>query len=317
VRYEGYDASAARPNVVIDGSPNAGTVLCLTHWPGIPRADDRLADDLSAQMAFRYLDSGMDLHGDAEIVTNNHFDQDGCVGVFALARPDLALAHRELLIDVAAAGDFATYETRRAARIAMVLARWAGQPDPFPWAFEHLPHLLEDIDAYRLLWEDEDAALTASEHAIETGDVVIEEDPELDLAVVHVAADVGPWSGTRFTTQRFDGVHPMALHNRTDMSSVALLHGRHLSLTHRYETWVQYVTRERPLRVALVPLARALTDRDRVRWHAEAVGALAPKLDHEGESSLDPEVFLDAVRTHLRTAPPAWDPRVGRQQAPA
>jgi len=34
-------------------------------------------------MAFRYLDSGAALHGNAEVVTNNHFDQDGLISVYA------------------------------------------------------------------------------------------------------------------------------------------------------------------------------------------------------------------------------------------
>lgn len=42
------------PNIVVDGSPNAGTVLTLTHWPGIAQPA-RLGADLSAEMAFRYL----------------------------------------------------------------------------------------------------------------------------------------------------------------------------------------------------------------------------------------------------------------------
>ena len=313
MRYVEYEASASEPNIVIDGSPNAGTVLCLTHWPGIACVAPELADDLSAQMAFRYLDGPMDLHGIADAVTNNHFDQDGFVGVFALSEPDVALPRRDLLIDVAAAGDFATYETRQAARIAMVLARWAWQPDPFPYAFEHFAALLDDVDAHRALWEDEDAALTESELAIEKGTVTIEDDRALDLAVVRVDERVGPWSGTRFTTQRFDGVHPMALHNRTDMSALALVHGRRFSFVHRYETWVQYQTRQRPKRVALLSLAPRLTEMDDVKWHAEAVGALTPKLTHEGESSLTPEQFLAEVRDHLVKSPPAFDPVVGRQ----
>ena len=36
MRYAEYEASSGEANVVIDGSPNAGTVLCLTHWPGFP-----------------------------------------------------------------------------------------------------------------------------------------------------------------------------------------------------------------------------------------------------------------------------------------
>ena len=51
-RYLGYNASRTVANVVVDGSPNEGTVLTLTHWPGITQPAG-LAADLSAQMAFR------------------------------------------------------------------------------------------------------------------------------------------------------------------------------------------------------------------------------------------------------------------------
>jgi hypothetical protein len=104
----------------------------------------------------------------------------------------------------------------------------------------------------------------------------------------------------------------MALHNATDMSALALVRGRSFTFVHRYETWVQYRTRPRPKRVALLPLARMLTELDDVRWHAEAVGALTPRLTHEGESSLSAATFLSMVRDHLKTSPPAFDPAVGR-----
>lgn len=315
MRYEEYEASAASPNVVIDGSPNAGTVLCLTHWPGYPCVERSLAADLSAQMALRYVERGMDLHGDAEIVTNNHFDQDGLTGVYALVAPERALEQRELLEGIAAAGDFGIYRDRRAARISAAISA-TGQltpGDPYPVGLEHLPHMIDDLDAYRELWADDDERLTTSERAIDRGLVTIEEEPELDLAIVAIDASVPRTWGHRFTGQRYKGIHPMAVHNATDMSTIALLHGKRFQLTHRYETWVQYQSRHRRPRVALLPLARALTALDVVRWRADAVGALTPTLSHEGESSLAPSTFVEHVRHHLQTAPPAWDPAVGRQ----
>jgi hypothetical protein len=314
VRYVAYEASAGEPNVVVDGSPNAGTVLCLTHWPGFPCPDPSLADDLSAQMALRYVDRGMDLHGDAQIVTNNHFDQDGLTAMYALLHPERAIHHRALLEDVAAAGDFGTYRDRRAARISATISvvgvLTAG--DPYPVGLDHLPRMIDDIDRYRELWADEDERLSASERAIDDGLVQIEDDPDLDVAIVTVDPAVPPTWGHRFTGQRYTGIHPMAIHNATDMSTIALLHGQRFTLTHRYETWVQYQTRPRPHRVALLPLARALTGIDSVRWRADAVGALTPMLSHEGESSLTADAFVERVRHHLATSPPAWDPAIGR-----
>ena len=310
-----YEASAGAPNVVIDGSPNAGTVLCLTHWPGVPCAEPSLAADLSAQMALRYVDRGMDLHGDADVVTNNHFDQDGLAGVYALVAPEQAMRHRQLLEDIAAAGDFGTYRDRRAARISAAISV-TGQltpGDPFPVGLEHLPRMIDDVTAYRELWADDDERLTASERALDGGLVIIDEVADLDLAIVSVDPSVARTWGHRFTGQRYTGIHPMAVHNATDMSTIALLHGRRFSLTHRYETWVQYQSRARRPRVALLPLARALSEVDVVQWRADAVGALTPTLSHEGETALEADDFVDRVRRHLETAPPAWDPAVGRR----
>ena len=70
-RYLEYNASRDVANVVVDGSPNDGTVLTLTHWPGIGQPADVVAD-LSAQMAFRFLQSGHSVR--ADVVTNNHFE---------------------------------------------------------------------------------------------------------------------------------------------------------------------------------------------------------------------------------------------------
>src|SRR5688500_15465949 len=141
LRYLRYEATEDVPNVVVDGSPNRSTVLTLTHWPGIPTVPGVEAD-LSAEMAFRYLDRGADLHAGAEVVTTNHFDQDGLVGIFALVVPQRALAHRDLLIDVAAAGDFGTYRYRTAARISMTLAHLEGD-DALSTGLELLPRMVD------------------------------------------------------------------------------------------------------------------------------------------------------------------------------
>jgi len=174
--------------------------------------------------------------------------------------------------------------------------------------------MIDDIDAYREFWIDDDERLTASEQAIADGLVTIGEEPDLDVAFVTVDSKVARTWGHRFTGQRYTRIHPMAVNNATDMSTLVVVHGARFKLTYRYETWVQYQSRQRRQRVALVPLAHALTKIDTVGWHADAVGTLTPSLSHDGDSSLEADAFIEAVRQHLRTAPPAWDPALGRQQ---
>lgn len=327
LRYEPYERTADVPNVVVDGSPNASTVLSLTHWPGYP-APPGLAADLSAQMAFRYACGAGMLHGEAEVVTNNHFDQDGAVSVFALTRPTEALACRVLMEDVAAAGDFATYQDRRAARLSMVLDGFA-DPErsplrPLPDGYDdmcallytelsgRLGTLVDELELHRDLWAEEDQQLDASEAALARGDVSIEEHADVDLAVVDIASSVGPLGGHRFAGRRFDGLHPMALHGATDRLALLVVRERCYRFTYRYETWVQYQSRRPRPRVDLGPLAEELTAAESggVTWQADPVGELTPQLEpvDGAESSLGRAEVVAALRRHLAESPAAWDP---------
>lgn len=333
LRFAPYGETMAVANVVVDGSPNAATTLLLSHWPGMAPPPGGIEADLSAQMALRYVAAGGltaagSRHGEATVVTNNHFDQDGAVGVLALVEPTLGGRHRALLEDVAAAGDFAVARTHDGARLSAALAALGDvertpvrgvAPGSDGWAaalyeaaLELLPGWLADVGSARELWADDDAARSASAAAIASGAVRIDERPDLDLAVVTLPAGDG-WGGHRFAHLRHEGLHPIALHAATGRFVVLLLaaDGRH-RLVQRYETWVQYRThRPRPRR-ELGPLAEQLTalEPGATRWEADPVGALTPTLAPAdgASSSVAPEVVVEAVVSHLRTAPPAWDP---------
>ncbi len=46
MRFVAYHRLEGEPNVIVDGSPTAGTVLTVTHWPGYPPPAP-VADDLT------------------------------------------------------------------------------------------------------------------------------------------------------------------------------------------------------------------------------------------------------------------------------
>jgi hypothetical protein len=312
LRYEPYEETVDRANVVVDGSPNAGTVLCLTHWPGYPAPPGTEAD-LSAQMAFRYLDLGADRHGEAEVVTNNHFDQDGLASLYALTQPEHAMANRVFLEDLAQAGDFGRFTDRDAARASMVVAAQEGSDaENYRRMLEAMPDLIGDVERWKDLWADEDEALSASIEAIASGAVTVTEHPDLDLAVFDFADPARHWSGHRFTHQRFEHLHPMAVNNRTDRLGVLVVRGRHYTFTNRYETWVQFRSHRPKARVDLRPLAEELSAAEPggVTWTADAPGDLAPALQPAGgaESDLDRADVLARLSRHLREAAVAWDP---------
>lgn len=327
LRFAPYHLLDGAANVIVDGSATDGTVLTLSHWPHsvVPSG---LEADLSAQMAFRYL-TRADLHEPATVVSNDHFDQDGLVSRFALVQPDAAIDRRELLVDVAAAGDFATYQRRDAARVSMAIAAYADPErspvdhhpvDDYPtWCAhlydEMLPRLAELCDhpgRSRHLWEEEDRTLTASEALIRSGAVNIDDVASLDFAVLNVPLNAPDAGGHRFGGQWVRGLHPMAVNNATARFAVLVMRGSFYEFTYRYESWVQYRSRRPRPRVDLGPLANSLNEDETSggRWVFDGVETLTPRLHLSGadESSLSPATFRQRVEAHLAAAPAAWDP---------
>lgn len=326
LRYVPYREVAGVPNLIVDGAPTDATVLALSHWPHCP-IPPGLDADLSAQMAFAFLERE-DLHGQAEVVSNNHFDQDGLVSVFALVEPAAALTRHERLVDLAAAGDFATYRQRDAARASMIIAAFAdptrsplapARDDQQDWAaalyvelLGRLTELCDHPERYRHLWAEEDATLNASEDLLASGEVGIDEVAALDLAVVEVPLDAPDAGGHRFGGQWVGGLHPMAINNATDRLAVLSLRGGRYEFSYRYESWVQYQSRRPRPRVDLRPLAQELTadEPSGARWIFEGVETITPRLYLRGadESALTPQQFRSRLEAYLVAAPPAWNP---------
>ena len=96
-RYVRYDEAAEGPNIVVDGANNDNAVLTLSHWPksGTPWP---LKADTSVGIVFNYLDDPR-WHRDVEVVTNDHFDEDGLIGLFCLLEPAFADRHRALGVE--------------------------------------------------------------------------------------------------------------------------------------------------------------------------------------------------------------------------
>ncbi|MBI3866678.1 MAG: hypothetical protein HY290_32760 [Planctomycetia bacterium] len=323
-----YEQVSSVPNVIVDGAATENTVLTLSHWPksGTPR---ELKRDTSAEIAFAYLDSPR-FHVQADSVSNNHFDEDGLIGIFTLLEPATAERHRDLLIDAAQAGDFGFFTLRDAARIAFTLSAFVdASTSPLPKRYFDLPYadmaaamyamllpvvprLLKNVNDYQPLWEREDAKLTASEALFEAGQITIEERPELDLAIVRMPEGIEEQRVHRFTQARQAECHPYAIHNRTQCSRLLLVHSDRAEVQYRYEGWVQMVSRKPAPRVDLSSLANELNEIEQLagRWVFDGVDEITPKLHLAGSptTSIPTETIRERLEHHLRALPPAWDP---------
>jgi len=275
---------------------------------------------------FNYIDNPA-WHRNAPAVTNNHFDEDGLIGLYCLIEPEHALQRRELLIDVSKAGDFSVRKSRDAARIAFAIARLADRAVS-PWGADSFPDdysdycafvyarllgqlrgLIEDVERHRALWVDEDALLEASEQALISGEATIEERPDVDLAIVRVPAGWPDRPAHRFAKHLSVPIHRMAVFNRTSCNRIATLCGEWINFGYRYESWVQMVTHRPPPRIDLSPLAAWLSKTDKTPWRFDGVEEITPNLSAEGSrSDFDHERFVEALIGALRDGKPAWDP---------
>jgi hypothetical protein len=328
MRFLPYNHLNSFPNIIVDGARAKNTVLTLSHWPksGTPV---ELKGDTSTEIVFNYLDSPR-FHVQADVVSNNHFDEDGLMGIFAILAPATAERHRNLLVDVAQAGDFGIFATRQAARIAFTLSAYVdADTSPLPSRLFKLPYselaselyvrlldvlpdLLTNLNDYQSLWEGEDKKLSASEELIEQGVITIEELPDLELAVVRMPGNLASHRVHRFTQQRLAECHPFALHNRTRCTRLLVLQGRRVEFQYRYEGWVQMASRRPAPRVDLSELANELNHEEgtKGRWVFDGVHQITPRLHLEGSSgtSIPVDTIVRRVEHHLQAGRPAWNP---------
>jgi len=312
LRFVPVDELDGAPHVVVDGSPRPGTRLTLSHWPGTPTPAELWAD-VSAEIVCRALDRPGTLPVDADAVTLDHFDADGMLSLALLVVEGLAETHRDLAVRAAYAGDFDVVHDRSAALVAFALAAMADLG--MAGALARVPALLAQPDAFEDDWGPEAAAFEAACRMLADGAVVIEDLPELDLAVVtvdpnHRLAAAAAWGDAI--------VHPAAVHSATPCLRVATVAGRRYQVQFRYETWVRLASgRPRP-RVDLSGLAGTLqaAEPDGGPWQFDGAGAITPRLRRSDgdESNLSPDRFrseLCSALAELDRGPAAWDPYAG------
>ena len=148
--------------------------------------------------------------------------------------------------------------------------------------------LLADPERYRMLWRPRWARIESDMALLDAGDATVEDVPDLDLAVVRAPRSLDP----------------MALHPRTPrMRILTAIPDGTVTVTHRYETWVDYASRPLSPRVDLGPVADRLQGEERnpVRWLFEGVQVIMPRLMAAGPkgapapSSVPPERVVELL----------------------
>jgi hypothetical protein len=107
--------------VIVDGN-KCGIGLQLSHWPGNTTPAEFKAD-LSLDIVLRLLASpDFRMHlSDFDLVTNDHYDTDGLLAIWALLNPTKSLEHAVALQSAAEAGDFNEFTSPEAVQFDLIV----------------------------------------------------------------------------------------------------------------------------------------------------------------------------------------------------
>src|SRR5947209_875457 len=128
MRFEFYNEGLADvPKLSVDGT--VGNAVHLSHWQG-NETPARLRADTSTEIALNFVAAPdrEEIARGARVVTNNHFDTDGVLSVWAVLTGGRALDLRNRLIAAAEAGDFSEFTGAQAVRASITIQ---GGDNPF------------------------------------------------------------------------------------------------------------------------------------------------------------------------------------------
>src|SRR5919108_6411613 len=188
--------------IVVDGN-KCGAGLQLSHWPG-NSTPAQFKADLSLDIVLRFLvspDHWINLaHHD--LVTNDHYDTDGLLAIWALLNPAKSLEHAPALQAAAEAGDFYEFTSPQAVQFDLIVrafeslessplvAQIACLPSAQRWQIateallSEMPGLLYEPQRYRHLWEEPYRRLAEKISRIQSGAVEVHEWPAEHLSVI-------------------------------------------------------------------------------------------------------------------------------------
>jgi len=165
MRFEFYtEALDNVPKLSVDGTVDNS--IHFSHWQGNTTPAEVKADT-STEIALNLVASPnrAELTKGIDLVTNNHFDTDGVLSVWTVLTGERALAHRELLIAAAEAGDFSEHSSDDGVRVSIAI-QGSDQASPNNDDGSPLARLLagenvdDDARAYELVLPEVERLLT-------------------------------------------------------------------------------------------------------------------------------------------------------------
>src|ERR1051325_3903367 len=174
MRFEFYsDSLADVPKLSVDGAID--NAIHFSHWRG-NKTPASVKADTSTEIALNVVAAPNrdDLTQGIDLVTNNHFDTDGVLSVWAMLNGERALPLREKLIAAAEAGDFSELSSPDGVRVSIVIQgsdsptdksgsplaqQLAGEPitdeaRAYDLVLPEVERVLTRINDYESLWQE-------------------------------------------------------------------------------------------------------------------------------------------------------------------
>lgn len=331
MRFEFYsDALENTPKLSVDGTvPNS---IHFSHWAGNETADE-LKADTSTEIALNLVASpyrdrftkGIDL------VTNNHFDCDGVLSCWTVLTGERALAHRDLLIAAAEAGDFSEHSSDDGVRVSIAI-QGAEQASPsnddgsplaqmlagrelatriaendalaYELVFPEVEKLLTNVNAYEPLWREGWDQVAAALESFASGKSGVKEYADSRISLVTLAPEIfngGSFNPTR-NSAPFTAISKFA---RGEMFAIGIPTngGWFYRIDYPYYSWAETVVRPRIQRRELTSALRTLNEREASgngSWETDnrEMTSAVKFLDKNGSlapSSLEPDDVATAL----------------------
>jgi hypothetical protein len=266
MRFEFYSAALDNvPKLSVDGTVDNS--IHFSHWQGNETPAEVKADT-STEIALNLVASPnrAALTRGIELVTNNHFDTDGTLSVWTVLAGERALAHRDLLIAAAEAGDFSEYSSDEGVRVSIAI-QGSDQASPnnddgsplarliageevdddaraYDLVLPKVEDLLTNINDYESLWRDGWEQVVAAVESFERGESSVTEFGKISL--ITLAPEL--FSGTGFSpTKNAAPYTAISRYAKGEIFVIAIpaSSGWFYRIDYPYYSWAETVVRPR------------------------------------------------------------------------
>jgi len=328
MRFEFYsDAIADVPKLSVDGTVD--NAIHFSHWngnqtPASVKADTSTETVLNVVAA----PNRNELTHSIDLVTNNHFDTDGVLSVWAMLTGERALDLRDRLIAAAEAGDFSEFSSTDGVRASIVIQgsdspidksgsplaqQIAGRPitdeaESYVLTLPHIEHVIKHTGQYESLWRGSWTRIETALDSFARGESRVEEfdDPKLSLVTLAPAIFGSAGFDPMKHSAPFTAISYHA-HGELFLIATPLNGGWAYRIDYPYYSWAETVVRPKIKRrdfTLLIAQLNELEQNDQANWRMDNTELSSAikflDADHQlAASRLTPDAVASRVRETL------------------